>query len=86
LLQAGFTEPPESPPALVSSYLTVSPLPSERVPKAVYSLWHCPWDRSRWGLPSALPSGVRTFLGSPWGAATIWKSRSAWARRLRSDY
>ena len=27
LLRVGFTEPPESPPTLVSSYLTVSPLP-----------------------------------------------------------
>ena len=29
LLRVGFTEPPESPPTLVSSYLTVSPLPAE---------------------------------------------------------
>jgi len=29
LLRVGFTEPPMSPPALVSSYLTVSPLPPE---------------------------------------------------------
>src|SRR5918999_2060259 len=30
LLRVGFTEPPESPQALVSSYLTVSPLPLAR--------------------------------------------------------
>jgi len=29
LLQVGFAEPPMSPPELVSSYLTVSPLPRE---------------------------------------------------------
>ena len=29
LLQVGFAEPPMSPPELVSSYLTVSPLPQE---------------------------------------------------------
>src|SRR5882672_7596120 len=31
-------------------------------PAAVYFLWHFPWDRSRWGLPSTLPCGARTFL------------------------
>ena len=29
LLRVGFTEPPKSPSTLVSSYLTVSPLPEE---------------------------------------------------------
>ena len=34
LLQVGFAEPPMSPPELVSSYLTVSPLPREtKVPR-----------------------------------------------------
>src|SRR6185436_1505760 len=31
-------------------------------PKAVCSLLHFPWDRSRWALPSTLPYGARTFL------------------------
>jgi len=31
-------------------------------PAAVCFLWHFPWDRSRWGLPSTLPCGARTFL------------------------
>lgn len=47
LLRAGFTKPRESPRALVSSYLTVSPLPrnsiaSNAIRSAVYSLWHFP--------------------------------------------
>jgi hypothetical protein len=29
LLRVGFTEPPQSPAALVVSYTTVSPLPSQ---------------------------------------------------------
>ena len=31
-------------------------------PEAVCFLWHFPWDRSRWALPSTLPCGARTFL------------------------
>ena len=86
LLRVGFTEPPRSPPTLVSSYLTVSPLPRRitrpgrrpgapfdasrpairTVPaRAVCFLLHFPWDRSRWGLPSTRPCGVRTFLDEP---------------------
>jgi len=38
LLRVGFTEPTRSPGSLVSSYLTVSPLPP--VKAAVCSLWH----------------------------------------------
>src|SRR5689334_22553242 len=57
LLRVGFTEPRESPPPLVRSYRTVSPLPRTRGPEAVCFLLHFPWDRSRWGLPSTLPSG-----------------------------
>jgi len=60
LLQVGFTEPARSPASLVSSYLTVSPLPLLRA--AVSSLWHCPWGRPPWALPSTLPCGARTFL------------------------
>jgi len=64
LLQVGFTEPTWSPTPLVSSYLTVSPLPPLRA--AVSSLWHCPWGCPPWELPSTLPCGARTFLPSRW--------------------
>lgn len=47
----------------VSSYLTVSPLPSPTSGRpAVCSLWHCPCSRERWALPTTLPWGARTFL------------------------
>ena len=70
LLQVGFTEPPQSPGALVVSYTTVSPLPrapadrGRRIHGAVCSLWHCPADHSGWLLATTLPCGARTFLGS----------------------
>ena len=62
LLPMGFTEPDRSPGLLVSSYLTVSPLPAERTPRAVCFLWHFPWPRGRWALPTIAPCGARTFL------------------------
>jgi hypothetical protein len=34
---------------------------------AVCFLWHCPWGRPPWVLPSTLPCGARTFLPSPPG-------------------
>ena len=68
----GFAEPGRSPGLLVSSYLTVSPLPRpgrrEAIrTEAVYFLWHFPYPdpRSgpgRWALPTIAPCGVRTFL------------------------
>jgi len=58
----GFAEPDRSPGLLVSSYLTVSPLPAERTPPAVCFLWHFPWPCGRWALPTIEPSGARTFL------------------------
>jgi hypothetical protein len=70
LLRVGFVEPLESPPALVRSYRTVSPLPvrpstpgGREPPSAVCSLWHFPAGHPDWALPSTLPCGVRTFLG-----------------------
>src|SRR5262245_4695690 len=52
--------------APVRSYRTVSPLPvrGSRVaaPSAVCSLWHFPAGFPGWALPTAAPSGVRTFL------------------------
>ena len=34
----------------------------EELPIGGMFLWHFPWGRPRWELPSALPFGVRTFL------------------------
>ncbi|CAB5026542.1 unannotated protein [freshwater metagenome] len=34
------------------------------LPSAVYFLWHFPASSPDWVLPSILPFGVRTFLGS----------------------
>ena len=62
LLPMGFTEPDRSPGLLVSSYLTVSPLPAGRTPQAVCFLWHFPWPHGRWALPTIAPCGARTFL------------------------
>jgi len=62
LLQVGFTKHLLSPTGLVSSYLTLSPLPSSR--KAVSFLWHFPWGRPRSVLRTTLPYGARTFLWS----------------------
>jgi hypothetical protein len=62
LLQVGFTEPPQSPAALVVSYTTVSPLPPGRSPAAVCFLWHYPAGHPGSALPTTLPCGARTFL------------------------
>ncbi len=70
LLPVGFAEPDRSPGLLVSSYLTVSPLPRRggRSPAAVAVcfLWHFPYPmrerNGRWALPTTAPFGVRTFL------------------------
>ena len=53
---------------LVRSYRTFSPLPDPRAnagPSAIWSLRRFPSHRCAWGLPSALPGGVRTFLPGP---------------------
>jgi hypothetical protein len=70
LLRVGFTEPPQSPAALVVSYTAVSPLP--RVPGrgAVCFLWHCPAGHPGSVLPTTLPCGARTFLTGPAPGAT----------------
>ena len=48
LLPVGFTKPGRSPDLLVSSYLTVSPLPRRtRFAEAVCFLWHCPYPITR---------------------------------------
>ncbi|GAA4362020.1 hypothetical protein GCM10023145_39500 [Angustibacter luteus] len=64
LLRVGFTEPPPSPGVLVVSYTTVSPLPARQAGLAVSSLWHCPAGHPGWALPTTLPCGARTFLGT----------------------
>src|SRR6266852_919626 len=69
LLRAGFTEPPQSPAALVVSYTTVSPLPPLHA-GAVCFLWHCPAGRPGSALPTTLPCGARTFLTGPAPGAT----------------
>jgi len=71
LLQVGFAEPLPSPETLVSSYLTVSPLPRVLVEReAVCFLLHFPWNRFPWDFPSTLPCGARTFLAlHPWERA-----------------
>jgi len=63
LLRVGFTEPPQSPAALVVSYTTVSPLPPGRSRAAVCFLWHYPAGHPGSALPTTLPFGARTFLG-----------------------
>jgi hypothetical protein len=68
LLRVGFTEPPQSPAALVVSYTTVSPLPrGAGMPRrgAVCFLWHCPAGHPGSALPTTLPCGARTFLTGP---------------------
>ena len=69
LLRVGFTEPPQSPAALVVSYTTVSPLPPapgrDPEPAAVCFLWHFPAGHPGSALPTTLPFGARTFLGGP---------------------
>src|SRR5260221_7074903 len=70
LLRVGFTEPPQSPAALVVSYTTVSPLPRRVLPPgrargAVCFLWHFPAGHPRSALPTTLPCGARTFLAGP---------------------
>ena len=74
LLRVGFTEPPQSPAALVVSYTTVSPLPPDQAGAwnraAVCFLWHCPAGHPGSALPTTLPCGARTFLTEPKPGAT----------------
>src|SRR5262245_27912100 len=57
----GFAEPPSSRTELVSSYLTVSPLPRIRIRGGLLSVALSP-DRSGPPLTAIPPCGVRTFL------------------------
>jgi len=60
LLRMGFAWLPVLPREPVSSYLTVSPLPSFQ--KAVCFLLRFPQGYPHRALPGILPCGVRTFL------------------------
>ncbi len=64
LLRMGFTELSTSPPKLVSSYLTLSPLSTTTpgVMATVSFLWHFPWGHPRFPLGTILSCGARTFL------------------------
>jgi len=42
------------------------PHSDESEPLAVCSLWHFPASCLGWVLPTTLPGGVRTFLGTSW--------------------
>jgi hypothetical protein len=84
LLRVGFTEPPQSPAALVVSYTAVSPLPRWR--GAVCFLWHFPAGRPGSALPTTLPCGARTFLTglSPGATARPTHPHPGYAARLRA--
>jgi len=60
LLRVGFAEPARSPAPLVSSYLTVSPLPP--LGGGLLSVALVRGVSPPWALPSTLPCGARTFL------------------------
>src|SRR5215510_10115106 len=62
LLRVGFTEPARSPAPLVSSYLTVSPLPYGEAVRRFAFCGTEPWGSPPWPLASTLPCGARTFL------------------------
>ena len=81
LLPMGFTEPDRSPGLLVSSYLTVSPLPRQPSRSMAAGRFvfcgtfpirlHVGGSR-RWALPTIAPCGVRTFLrGMSQGNTTV---------------
>jgi hypothetical protein len=95
LLRVGFTEPTRSPAPLVSSYLTVSPLPFRQLVRAGRRRFaFCgtdPWGFPPWALPSTLPCGARTFLPPPRGdrrpSSLLWRSISispTWGAELRA--
>ncbi len=86
LLRVGFTEPPQSPAALVVSYTTVSPLPLRWRAGAVCFLWHCPAGHPGSALPTTLPCGARTFLTglAPGATARPTHPCSGYAVRYRA--
>ena len=65
LLPLGVTVPRNITARAVSSYLTISPLPTE-IQLAVYFLLSCPSikELTAQALPGSVPNGARTFLES----------------------
>ncbi len=72
LLQVGFTARSRHREFAVSSYLTISPLPS--FPGGMF-LWHFPSSRPDRTLSCTLPSEARTFLDDTVAAMTQRTSR-----------
>src|SRR4051794_15243850 len=64
LLPVGFAEPGRSPGLLVSSYLTVSPLPGGSLRRAVCFLWHFPYPDEPGGGCYPPPRPVESGLSS----------------------
>ena len=83
-LRVGLAEPSRSPGSLVSSYLTVSPLPLARR-SVLCGAFH---GSPRLGVTSTLPCGVRTFLERcrprPPGRLLRAQSRNATGRIIRT--
>ena len=67
LLRVGFTVPSMLPSKRCALTAPFHPYPSppEGKKRAVYFLWHFPWDYPHSALRSTLPCGVRTFLPDP---------------------
>jgi hypothetical protein len=57
--------PGVSPVGAVGSYPAVSPLPSDRSPQAVCSLWRYPWGYPRRALPAAVSTWSPDFPRMP---------------------
>ena len=61
LQPVGFTLPNLSPDSRCALTAPFHPYPRLKA-RAVFFLWHCPWDRSRWPLAITAPCAARTFL------------------------
>ena len=82
LLQVGFSKPAMSPLPLVSSYLTLPPLPWAY--HGDWSLRHFPWDCPRWGLPRPRPVELGLSSGGlKGGRRSSGLSAILWGKTLR---
>ncbi len=70
--------------ALTPPFHPYRPAPPETRRQAVCSLFHFPSAFTAWGFPSALPFGVRTFLGPPARPAATRPARDSVARGRRN--